>query len=203
MAQEKSQLKTVRSTQWEQAARLCAEDTLPDEQIAHRVGISRRQLIRWKQQPEFDARIAEVVEEYRAAIMRAGIADKVERVKRLCRRADLMEQLLAERGEELAGKAAGGSTGMLCRRLKRVDVRREDPKDKGPRSLMIYEYQFDAALLREMREHEKQVAVEVGDWAEKDGAPQEEPEDEFDRRIAELVEAVRANSVPIEPEQTG
>jgi len=37
------------------AAQLCLDDELTDEEIARRLGISRRALVRWKHLPEFQA----------------------------------------------------------------------------------------------------------------------------------------------------
>ena len=38
---------------------------------------------------------------------------------------------------------------------------------KGKRFETIEEFLIDTGLLREMREHEKQAAIELGEWAEK------------------------------------
>ena len=41
-----------------QAAALCFQDTLTDEQIAGQLGIVRRTLARWKKRPDFAAALA-------------------------------------------------------------------------------------------------------------------------------------------------
>ena len=69
------------------AAVLVAEDELTDDEIAGRVGIKRLQLWRWKQRPEFSARVAEIANRIgalalRRAIGRRGSAD----TSQCCRR---------------------------------------------------------------------------------------------------------------------
>ena len=55
--------------------------------------------------------------------------------------------------------AAGGDTGLLAHTMKSIGA--------GPNAEKVDEYTFDAALLRELREHEKQAAQELGQWVDK------------------------------------
>lgn len=60
---------------------------------------------------------------------------------------------------------AGGKTGLIVHNVKGVG--------KGDDFQLIDLYEVDTGLLREMREHEKQAAQELGDWTERvqhDGA---------------------------------
>jgi transcriptional regulator with XRE-family HTH domain len=57
------------------AARMVAEDSQTDEQIAAKVGISRRQLARWKRNAEFAAHVQEIVHEFAAAILSRSLAE--------------------------------------------------------------------------------------------------------------------------------
>jgi hypothetical protein len=50
------------------AAKLIADDSLTDVEIGLRVGVSDRQLRRWKHVPEFQARVEEHCDAYRARI---------------------------------------------------------------------------------------------------------------------------------------
>ena len=65
----------------EQAAQLVADDNLTDDEICAKVGVSNRQLDRWKAIPEFKARGHEHVAAWKARIMERGIAIKAVSVK--------------------------------------------------------------------------------------------------------------------------
>ena len=43
----------------------------------------------------------------------------------------------------------------------------EGALSSGSRVVEVAEYAVDVALLREIREHEKQAAIELGQWTEK------------------------------------
>ena len=122
--------------------------------------------------------LAEHVAEHVAEkIIAVSIASRNDRLAAADRRWKLMEQLMAARAAEMAEIAktdpkkiaAGASTGLLVKRIKAVG--------SGANFKLGYEYEFDAALFREMRELEKQAAQDVGDWTEKrqvtgkDGGP--------------------------------
>ena len=57
----------------------------------------------------------------------------------------------AGRGEQYAGSLPGGETGLLAQDLTKNGV----------------VYKIDSAALRELREIEKQAAIEMGEWSEK------------------------------------
>lgn len=79
-----------------------------------------------------------------------------------------MQQVIAERAEakEMQG-VAGGETGLLAHNVKGLG--------KGDDFELVDEYAVDTGLLREIRETEKQAAIELGQWQEKiltqDGSP--------------------------------
>lgn len=144
----------------ERAARLVAEDELSDIKIAEAVGVYVRSLERWKTHAEFRARVAEYLAEIRAAILAEGIAVRENRVKALNERWDKMHQVITERAEDPELQdIAGGKTGLLVHNVKGVG--------KGEDFQLIDLYEVDTGLLKELREHEKQSAQEVGQWAEK------------------------------------
>ena len=119
----------VRPWKWtprrEEAVQLVAADRLRDYAIAARVGISDRQLRRWKHVPEFRQRVAQHREAYREAVFQAGVAARERRLKEASREpgnrrsrkaeADLrrLESLLEERERQLnkPGSTAGGRIG--------------------------------------------------------------------------------------------
>lgn len=113
--------------------------------------------------------IRAAIDEHLAAVKAQGIALKQNRIDALVRRQQLLERIISERAEELDGDAAGAGTGLLVRQVKLLGA--------GERASLINEYVLDTGLLREMREHEKQTAQEMGEWIErgelsgKDGGP--------------------------------
>lgn len=161
------------STRSEEAARLVADDTLTNAEIADEIGVARATLQRWKTHPEFIARVSLEFAEIQKRARRNGIARLDRRVKAANDRHARMTALIEARAAEMKGEVAGGETGLLVRQLKHVTVRVESTKDgktAGPPIVTReehYEYAFDAALVREIREVEKQVAQDVGQWAEK------------------------------------
>ena len=158
------------TTRRERAAQLVADDQLTDTEIALQCGVTQRQLERWKKVPEFQERVAAIVEAERQAILAKGIAEKRNRVDALNDRWQRMRQVIDERAEDPdMAKVPGGRTGLLVREFKQIGT--------GPDATMVEEFHLDAALLKESREHEKQAAQELGQWTEKreltgkDGGP--------------------------------
>jgi hypothetical protein len=136
------------------AIALLAEDALTDEDIAATVGVSRRMLATWKTQPAFAARLEEAKERLCGEALRYPIARKRDRMRALNDRWQRAQRLLAARAQDPELRAVpGGDTGLLTAR----------PTAAGPA------YVVDAALLKEVRELEKQAAIETGEWAERQG----------------------------------
>lgn len=144
----------------EMAALLVAEDELSDEEIGARVGVTDRTLRNWKREPEFWRRVDEHSEAFRAVIERKAIAQRGRRVAALQDRWRRMQRVIAERAADpgMAG-VPGGSTGLLVRRVKGIG--------KGEDFERVEEYVVDDGLLRELREHERQAAQELGQWLER------------------------------------
>lgn len=142
-----------------EAAELLAARNLPTHEIAERVGIARSTLWEWKRLPEFAARVEEIVEEHRAETRRIGIADKERRLAALNDRWNRLRRVIEERAEDPAVAAApGGTTGLMVRQLKSVGA--------GDSAIVVEEFSVDTGLLKELREVEKQAAVELGQWNE-------------------------------------
>lgn len=167
----------------EQAAALVAQDSQSDADIAEACDISRATLARWKQHPEFAGRVEQLVAEFAAAVKAEGIANRQNRVAALNDRWQRIQQVIEARAADPAmQRAAGGSTGLLVRKVVLVKVYNsateveEIEDDEAPegdllfsakRSVEVEEFALDTGLLRELREHEKQAAQELGQWTEK------------------------------------
>ena len=105
------------------------------------------------------------------------IADRNARLAALQDRWQRMRALIDARAEDMRD-VPGGQTGLL--------VEAKKPTKYGD----VVEYQADTALLREMRETEKQAAIEVGQWSEKS-----ETTWTFDGDITKLSPAAQAKMI--------
>jgi putative insertion element HTH domain-containing protein len=141
------------------AAQLVAEDALTDEQIAAKVGITDRQLRRWKRQPAFSELVTEIAERLAAEIRGKGLVELSNRVDALNSRWARMQAVIEERAADPTMTAPGSSTGLLTRTQKQIG--------SGDSAVTVEEYQVDTGLLKELREHEKQAAQELGQWSKK------------------------------------
>jgi uncharacterized protein YerC len=148
------------SRRTERAALLVAQDEQTDTAIAASVGVSQVTIERWKRHPEFAGRVQEHRDLWREQIEAKGIADRQNRVDALNDRWHRMQQVIEERAsDQTTAHVAGGSTGLIVRDVKGVG--------KGDDFQLIDIYSVDTGLLRELREHEKQAAQELGEWSEK------------------------------------
>jgi DNA-binding protein H-NS len=148
------------TAQTTEAAELVAKDELTNQEIADKFGVTPQALGKWKAHPEFKARVDEHVEEYRALVRRRGIAQLERRVDALNTRWNLMHRVIAERAvAPIMQGVPGGETGLMVRTVKGVG--------KGDDFQLIDLYEVDVGLLKELREHEKQAAQELGQWTEK------------------------------------
>lgn len=142
------------------AAVLLAEDEAGEDEIAAAVGVNPSTLWRWKQHPEFAARVGDHVGRLQAAMLRVRIAKKRERIKVLN---DLHEKQLAVVAARAADPSLaavpGGETGLLVRQLKQIGAGRD--------AQVVEEYAVDVGLLKEIRATEEQAAKELGQWVEK------------------------------------
>jgi hypothetical protein len=112
--------------------------------------------IRLKGTAQVAARILELKAQIAGAFVEAQILDRDERVQRLRDRAVLLDQIIEQRSRDpLMADVPGGETGLICRKLKGIGRQ------------MIWEYTVDIALLKELRETERQVAQELGEWLER------------------------------------
>jgi hypothetical protein len=139
------------------AARLVAEDSLSDQRIAAQVGIERRQLTRWKSVPQFMAKVEAIVAALGERSLRFAVARRHRRVKAQNDRWRKMKRVMRERAAALEmANVPGGKTGLLVRKVKSIGG--------GESAREVEEYEVDTGLLKEIRDLEKQVAQEVGQW---------------------------------------
>lgn len=162
------------------AAHLVVEDRLTDEEIAAEVGTSIRQFYRWKRSPAFVAETTRITKAFNAALIGVGVATHRRRVEAINDRWHRMQRLIEARAKDPeTARIPGGETGLLVKQLKGIG--------KGKDFKVVEEFAVDTGLLREMREHERQAAMELGQWVEK-VAP---TNPEGDREYGELTEPER------------
>lgn len=142
------------------AAYLVAEGDLTYPQIAERVGTTRQTLLAWRQRPEFIRRVEAIRQEYRAAVRERGIAILEKRVEAQNNRWRKLQRIIDERGnDETHANVPGWTTGLLVHDVKMIG--------SGPAAMAVDLFAVDAALLKEMRELEKQTAMELGQWVDR------------------------------------
>jgi hypothetical protein len=145
---------------YEEAALLVAQGELTLTVIAERVDISRQSLCEWRKEPEFRRICTAHREELRGEVRDFGLSQMHNRVKRLQDRARRIDQIVEERAlsNEMQG-VPGGTTGLLVHDVKGLG--------SGESAEVVHLYKLDTPLLAEVREIEKQVAQEVGDWVDR------------------------------------
>ena len=115
---------SIRKTPWkwtkarELAARLVAEDRLPDRGIAEQADVSQPTIYVWRAKPEFMVRVDELVAAYRKRSGRASIAAVEKRIANMVRDLDLLDQVDAERArvygsDRFRDAVPGGATGKV------------------------------------------------------------------------------------------
>ena len=160
--------------QREQAAYYVALDTKTNDQIATLVGLSVSGLKKWMAHPDFQARVAAIRAEMRAALVARGVALRQARLDELQSLLDAMRVVRTERAADMVG-IPGGASGLLVRQFKQVG--KDDYRE---------EYPFDAALVREMRAVLQQAAQEVGEWTTRLKVDTGDLDAEIERELARL-----------------
>jgi hypothetical protein len=143
----------------EEAAVLLAEDELTDEEIAAQVGITSRQMRVWKSRLEFVERIESLSRHMADPALRHAIARKARRIRDYEDRRRRMLSVIDERASQPEMTTVpGGQSGLLCHTVKSIGG--------GDNAQVVDEYEVDTGLLKELRELEKQAAMELGQWKE-------------------------------------
>lgn len=176
----------------EEAALLVAQDELTNVEIARRVGVSRQGLSKWKQSPEFMARVEGLLEYMAEAVRERGIGGQGNRMAALNDRWAKLQRVMAARAKGMES-VPGGDSGLLVPRVRMVKLYAVAPDEGGEnaiegevvdgagraapalvskapvagwRAVPVAEYVVDVGLLRELREHERQAAMELGQWGQ-------------------------------------
>jgi hypothetical protein len=111
----------------------------------------------WRKNPVFAARVEELIEENREEARRISLINQEQRLRAMDDRWRRLQGVIEARAAHPDyQEAPGGNTGMLCHSLRVVG--------SGESARVVAEFAVDNALLRELRELEKQAAIEVGDW---------------------------------------
>lgn len=139
-----------------EAVHLVARDKLTNAEIAARVGISTRTLLSWKSNPDFAAAVTEWRNAWRERVMTDGIADQQRRLFRLNDRWRRMQAVIEQRAQDPSMTAPGCNTGLMVRTYKSIG--------SGLTAEKVEEYEVDTGLLHELRAHEEQAAIELGQW---------------------------------------
>ena len=167
------------------AAQLLAEGRLTLTQIAERLNIDRRTLWVWKKNPAFQRMVDKRAAVIDAATLGAAITNRNRRIARLNETWHRLQDVIEARAADPSmAKVPGGTTGLLSHDVKSVGG--------GDSATIVDVYEVDTALLKELRETEKQAAIELGQWQEKnenkgDGdnvADAVQEDEEYDREQA-------------------
>lgn len=129
---------------------------------------------------------ADLRQAYEREALKEGLARRARRVEEKMARHGLLKQVIEERGaSEYMREVEGGRTGVLVRDYKGAN--------------MLPVYKVDAALLKEMRDLEREIAIEVGEWTERrelsgpDGGP-------IAIAVNELVDKIYGETEPAAPD---
>lgn len=143
-----------------EAAQLIAYGELSLDEIAAKVGVVRRTLYEWRQEPAFIARIEEVVEDVATCLRGRAISHRERRIERLNRDWLRLRQVIDDRAADPSmANVPGGDTGLIVREVKGIGT--------GDNFERIEVYRFDAAILKSLLDIEKQAAIELGQWGER------------------------------------
>ena len=142
------------------AAQLLAEGELGIEEIAEKIGVTRQSIWNWRKDQEFMEAVDAEIGRINESLRRRAISHVERRVESLNSRWLKLHKVIESRAVDPAMKdAAGGETGLL--------VRTERAIGSGELIRFVDEFSVDVGLLKELREIEKQAAIELKQWTEK------------------------------------
>lgn len=136
----------------DRAAVLYAQGELSIVSIGEQVGCTPGAIKHWVLNPLFAARVNAIRDEIAGEAMRLGVAHTVNRLRRLNRDWQRLQQIIEDRAKaaiESGDKRPGASTGLMCDQ--------EIPTRIGSTTV----YQRDDALLAELRAIEERAARET------------------------------------------
>lgn len=128
--------------------------------VAESLGVAEQTVWNWNVHPDFKAKVHEIKAQLREERLNVRIADMAERVQILDALQKKYLDLIAARGEEMAGDTAGADTGLLVRREKRVSL-------GGGSYTTNIEFEADTAVTAEIRALQDLAAKDLGQRVEK------------------------------------
>lgn len=151
------------------AISLMADGRYDNKEVSQMVGITEKVLRHWQNNSIFQARLNDAIEEYKARILNATIAQKHYRIASLQERHSLLNQVLLQRQKQtdpssqfynpIFADVPGLDTGLVLPSLGSTKIGMHD-------YIITHDYKLDTALLNEFRAIEKQAAEETGQWSE-------------------------------------
>ena len=109
-------------------------------------------------------RIEELQSAIADGIVKLAVTDRNARLTALQERQDALRSIVKARAADPNNQSApGANTGYMVRNVKQIGG--------GDTAQVVEEFVLDTGLLRELREIEKQAAIECGDWFEHEKAP--------------------------------
>jgi transposase-like protein len=137
-----------------EAAQLITDGELTYAEIARRVGVTYQTLWSWRRHKEFVLLVAENRHRFEEEIGHRGLANQAHRIKALNGRWNRMQQIIEARANHPDyADIPGGRTGLLVKTVKQIG--------SGDSARLVEEFALDVALLKELRAHEKQAAMEM------------------------------------------
>jgi len=150
----------LKSGKRERAAILLAEDQLSDQQIADSLGVSRQSIVRWKKNPRFAERVAELGAIMCEQALKHGIARRETRVSVQHEMQSKLLTVIAElaKDAELQG-VPGGKTGLVCKTVKGIG--------KGDDFRVVEVFETDTPTVKALLALHEQAAKEMGQIVER------------------------------------
>jgi hypothetical protein len=144
-----------------QAAALAAAG-LGARKIARQCKTSCRTVERWRHNPEFQAEVQRLRDEYNTAVRNRGIA-LIENNVGLADQIEtrLVGVIKARAADEEIRGVPGGATGLLAVKRRTIVVDAEGNREE------VSEYKLDRALLAEIRAQQEHALKMLGKWQEK------------------------------------
>jgi Helix-turn-helix of insertion element transposase len=174
------QTKFIWTPQKIKAATLIAEDTMSKGRIAEECGTSEKTLVKWRNEPQFQNRVAEIIAELDEQVTQLRFAKKRERIRALDELAVDLLTIRNERGAAYAEAGTwvsdpetgeqvfvpdpnmrgvpGGKTGRIIRQVKIAGT--------GKNTEKIIEHAYDSSVDKSFRETLVHIAKERGEWSD-------------------------------------
>lgn len=146
------------NTQRRKTAVMVAEDRYEDTYIRQKCDVSFTTFYRWKSHPIFQSYVAELREKWKQKIEKEGIADRLNRIKRLNETRNKLLQVIDDRAEKTERDVPGASTGLIVKECTPVKI--------GDTVHMRIRSYVDNETLAMINATEKQAAQELGQWTE-------------------------------------